>query len=127
MAFPPKGISEEFVIFQSLFQRQRDGVLIDVGAHWGTSLTPYALRGWRVYAIEPDPSNREHLLRNWGVAPNVRVDDRAVSERDGEELPLFTSPISTGISTLSPFHPSHRPTTGVRTVRLDTILLEHRI
>lgn len=39
---------------------------------------------------------------------------------DDEEVSLFTSDVSTGISTLSPFHKTHAPTATVRTVRLDT-------
>jgi FkbM family methyltransferase len=96
------------------------GVLIDVGAHTGGSLKRFP--NWDVLAIEPDPSNRAILKHRYGNRPNIRIDPRAVSETDGEALPLFTSSVSSGISSLRPFHRSHRPTTQVTTVRLDTLL-----
>jgi FkbM family methyltransferase len=97
------------------------GVMLDVGAHQGHSLQPFLKRGWRAYAFEPDPANRSILSTRF---PSAVIDPRAVSETDAEKVPLFTSDVSTGISTLSPFHTSHEPTTAVETVRLDTYLRE---
>lgn len=98
------------------------GVMVDVGAHYGSSLRPFAQDGWQVFAIEPDPSNRRILQLRVSDQPNVIVDGRAVSERDGEIVDLYTSPVSTGISTLAPFHPTHHRSAEVETVRLDTLL-----
>jgi FkbM family methyltransferase len=106
---------------------QRVGVLVDVGAHVGSSLRPFAREGWFVLAVEPDPQNRAELVATYGDWPNIRIDPRAVSERDGELLSLYTSDVSTGISALAPFHPSHRPTTQVETVRLDTLLADDEV
>jgi FkbM family methyltransferase len=124
---PLTQVAEELVLFRDLFWPLRRGVLLDVGAHWGNSLKPYALRGWSVYALEPDPENRRRLVSEWSRFPSVIIDGRAVSQRDGETLPLFTSPVSTGISALAPFHPSHKPTSTATTVRLATFCAEHRI
>jgi FkbM family methyltransferase len=99
-----------------------DGVLVDVGAHQGGSLERFAQDGWRVIAVEPDPDNRAILTQRHGHRANVRIDPRAVAEQDGQRLTLYTSDVSTGISTLAPFHPSHRPSIEVETVRLDTLL-----
>lgn len=97
-------------------------VLVDVGAHIGSSLLPFAREGWTIFAFEPDPMNRAVLLENVAGFENVHVDDRAISSRDDDEVALYTSDVSTGISSLSAFHPSHQPTAVVRTVRLDTFL-----
>jgi FkbM family methyltransferase len=97
------------------------GTMLDVGAHNGSSLMPFLEAGWIVHAFEPDPSNREILTSR---CPGARIDSRAVSETDGEEVPLFASDVSTGISTLSPFHSTHEPKTTVKTVRLDTYIDE---
>lgn len=99
------------------------GVMVDVGAHVGGALLRFANDGWRVIAIEPDPANRASLMRRVRRYSNVTVDDRAVADVDGQEVPLYTSQVSTGISTLTPFHPSHAPTGTVKTVRLDTLLI----
>jgi len=102
------------------------GLLVDVGAHIGSSLDAFARDGWRVLAIEPDSTNRAELVRCYGGFPNVRIDPRAVGEGDGELVTFYTSEVSSGISTLAPFHPSHRPTAEVETVRLDSLLVHER-
>lgn len=50
---------------------------------------------------------------------------RSISEIDNQVLPFYTSEVSTGISTLEPFHPTHLATTTVTTVRLDTFIQDH--
>lgn len=100
------------------------GTMLDVGAHFGSSLAPFLAQGWSVHAFEPDAANRAILTQNY---PGADVDPRAVSEVDGESVTLFTSSVSTGISSLSPLHPSRSPTAIVQTVRLDTYLRERAI
>lgn len=113
---------DEVAVVHATLRSVSPGVMVDVGAHHGQSFQPFAADGWRVFAFEPDPVNRAVLERRAHGRVNVTVDGRAVAERDGDLLTLFTSPISTGISTLVPFHPTHYPTTQVETVRLDTYL-----
>jgi FkbM family methyltransferase len=115
---------DEIGLIHATLRPYRPGVMVDVGAHHGGSLMPFAGDSWRVYAIEPDPRNRAVLRRRFGRKPNVLVDDRAISERDGERVPLFTSPVSSGISALAPFHPTHQATDSVETIRLDTLLAD---
>ena len=117
------GNLDEVAIAYSVIGDQ-PGTMLDVGAQFGTSLAPFLEHGWTVYAFEPDPSNRAKLTSNY---PKALVDPRAVSEIDGETLPFFTSDVSTGISTLSPFHSSHKPTAEVKTVRLDTFIRDRGI
>jgi FkbM family methyltransferase len=100
------------------------GTMLDVGAHQGSSMIRFLECGWTVYGFEPDPSNRRILEAR---CPSATIDPRAVSEEDGAEVPLFTSDVSTGISTLSPFHSTHAPVATVKTVRLDTYIHEHNI
>lgn len=114
---------DEIGVVHDFVRAESPGIMVDVGAHHGQSLLPFADDGWRVYAFEPDPANRKVLERRLRGRTNVVVDDRAVAMRDGELATLFTSPVSTGISSLIPFHPSHRPTAEVETVRLDTYLV----
>nr|ABP47230.1 methyltransferase FkbM family [Mycolicibacterium gilvum PYR-GCK] len=100
------------------------GTMVDVGAHHGSAFKPFLDSGWVVHAFEPDPANRKALQADH---PRLTVDTRAVAEVDGEEVRLFTSDISTGISTLSPFHATHKPTSTVQTVRLDSYLRDNNI
>jgi FkbM family methyltransferase len=119
---PPWDIDEVQVVFRVI--GGTPGTMLDVGAHQGYSAAPFLKRGWTVHAFEPDPANRAILSSR---CPGAIIDPRAISEKDGEEVPLFTSDVSTGISTLSPFHDTHAPTATVQTVRLDTYLREHDI
>ncbi|MBT5137879.1 MAG: FkbM family methyltransferase [Acidimicrobiaceae bacterium] len=94
--------------------------MLDVGAHRGSSTKPFAVAGWRVHAFEPDPANRAVFERQLQGFDNVTVDERAVGDVDGDEVTLYESEESSGISSLVPFVDSHTPATTVETVRLDT-------
>jgi FkbM family methyltransferase len=115
-------LDEVGIVFQVI--GGRPGTMMDVGAHYGSSLAPFLARGWNVYAFEPDPTNRAVLSANY---PAATIDPRAVSEVDGAKVSLYTSDVSTGISALSPFHPTHSPTASVETVRLDSFVQAHGI
>lgn len=96
-------------------------VMLDVGAAFGESLAPFAADGWEVHAFEPDPSNRETLVRDYGRHSNVTIVPSAVSDAPGS-LTLFTSPESPGISSLSPFTPAHVPSGEVPVTTLGEYL-----
>lgn len=113
---------DEVELVHRLLRSQTPGTMIDVGAHHGSALAPFAKDGWLVHAFEPDPVNRRQLEEVAAALPGVTVDPRAVFSADGETLDLFTSDVSTGISTLTKFHDSHQPTATVETVRLDSYL-----
>src|SRR3546814_8090757 len=55
---------DECRLFQQVFKGHgRDGVMVDVSAHFGIALALFAGLGWRVYASEPDPKNRSEEHR----------------------------------------------------------------
>jgi len=111
-------IDEGDVIARLAASPGKRGVLVDVGAHHGSSLSRYAKGGWTVLACEPDSANRERLLERFGSAPNVTIDARAVSDAAAEALPFYSSEQSSGISSLHAFHESHeeQETVSVTTV-----------
>ena len=113
---------DEVAALHSVLRSHGPGVMVDVGAHHGQSLRPFAEDGWHVHAFEPDPDNRAVLVQRIGSMANVTVDGRAIASRDAETVTLYTSQISSGISTLTAFHSSNRPGAQVETVRLDTYL-----
>ena len=102
-------------------------VLIDVGAHFGTTLIPFAQKGWTVYAFEPDPNNRAKLITQTDDFQTVKIDIRAVSNTTGDTVSLFTSNISSGITSMSAFHESHKESLQVKTVRLNDFCNENNI
>ncbi|MGH6912494.1 MAG: class I SAM-dependent methyltransferase [Geminicoccales bacterium] len=101
-----------------LADRPAESILLDVGAHHGSTLAPFAARGWHVFAFEPDPSNRKVLTARFGAESNVTIDGRAVSDAIAEDIPFFASEESSGISSLHRFHPSHREVARVATTTL---------
>lgn len=100
--------------------------MFDVGAHQGSSLEPFARSGWSVHAFEPDPSNRIILQRAVQRWPDVRVVPSAVADERGT-LPLYTSAESSGISSLVPFHASHKALGEVPVITLADYAAEQQI
>ncbi len=95
------------------------GVMLDVGACKGSAFEGFAEMGWEVHAFEPNPPMYAHILEHRGHYANVKINQLAVSETTGEDLPFYTSEESIGISSLSPFRDTHKPTAIVKTIRLD--------
>lgn len=102
-----KQTNESKMIFKVLNKYKTRGLMIDVGAHFGGALKPFANKGWHIFAFEPDKKNRNKLKESFGNFKNVIVDPRGVSEYSQRGIPLYRSEESSGISTLSAFHESH--------------------
>jgi FkbM family methyltransferase len=98
--------------------KDKKGLMLDVGAHFGTSLDLYMKDGWEIHAFEPDPKNRKKLLEKIKGKPNVKLSTDAVTNQSGLELSFYSSEVSTGISGLSNFHTSHKEVAKVHTITL---------
>lgn len=111
---------DESLIIASLAEGMpsSESVLVDVGAHFGTVSARYLGMGWSVVAYEPDPWNRQELLRRIGSQPRLQLSAAAVSDKPATSMALFRSPVSTGISSLYAFHKSHEPAIEVEVVTL---------
>lgn len=101
--------------------------MLDVGAHFGETLAPFAGAGWRVVAFEPDSGNRRKLVAAFGDAPNVTIDCRGLSDTTYSGATLYSSEISTGISGLSAFHASHAASETVDVTTLEQVCQEHHV
>jgi len=109
---------------------EENGVMIDVGAHIGQSLMPFLQRDWTIYAFEPDDNNRKSLLSRVGShskSRNLHLFDLCVGEQDKFSVEFFESPISSGISGLHPFHPSHSKSKVVDVITLDRFVEKHQL
>ena len=114
-------------LFSTLLQGT---VMIDVGAHHGSALMPFLNQGWKIFAFEPDNKNRGKLLErlsNHKYAPNVQVDLRAVSNNSSCGLNFYCSDESTGISSLSAFHDTHKCDQRVDVTTLSEFLADKDI
>ncbi len=102
-------------------------VMVDVGACVGSALRPFAHEQWEVHAFEPDARNRAELLDAWGAAPQVTVDARALGSEPSVGLPFYSSDVSKGISSLTPFHESHAHSGTVDVTTLGEYRREHEL
>ena len=115
----PTQPNESYIAYSVL--RHSRGVMVDVGAHYGSSLAPFADAGWSIHAFEPDPQNRAELEAAYGDRPNVTIVPKAVSDEAGEMM-LFTSAISSGVSSLAAFTPSHSASVSVPVITMTDYL-----
>jgi FkbM family methyltransferase len=117
---------ESHAILDYFSARAEPGVMIDVGAHLGSTLRPYVKRGWRVIAAEPDPAKIPRLKR-FVDSPGFTLLPLAVGDQEEASLPFFTSAESTGISSLIAFRNSHVQTTTVKATTLARIIDDHDV
>lgn len=82
-------------------------LMLDVGAHFGTSAQYFDQLGWTVHCFEPDPSNRDKLTQRFAGNQRVRIDPRALSDKPAKNAQFYKSDQSTGISGLHAFHDTH--------------------
>lgn len=99
---------ENEIVFHLLVNSDQPSLMIDVGAHHGSSLAPFAEQGWQILAFEPDSINREALSQNFASYSNVIIDHHACSDQIQPEATLYSSAESTGVSGLSAFLDSHQ-------------------
>lgn len=107
------------------YESKRDGksTLIDVGAATGDFAVPFAKKGWRIVAFEPEPNNYSILKKNLKKYDDAICIPKAVSDTSGE-VPFYVSSRHGGIHSLKPFHPTHHQTARVKVVRLDEALAD---
>lgn len=115
-----------------LYELMRDrepssAVMIDVGGHFGESLRNFALDGWNVHTFEPDASNRAVIEQKYGSLPNLRIEARGVSDVKQACAAFYRSSVSTGISSLSPFHETHIKAGTVELTTLSDYFVERGI
>lgn len=116
----------ETELIHDYFDGRRQGVMVDVGAHFGESFIDYLDDGWNILAFEPDPTNREQLKKVCD-SRKIRLRDEAVSDHEETNVSFFASEESSGISSLSSFRPTHQEVGKVSLTTLRKALREERI
>jgi FkbM family methyltransferase len=102
--------------------RSAHPTLVDVGAHRGYFSLPFARRGWRVIAFEPEERNRHEFEQRLAGLDVVTCVPLAVSNQVGERVPFYTSSTHHGIHSLQPFHETHQLAYEVETTTLQAAL-----
>jgi FkbM family methyltransferase len=120
----PLNFCEAAAILNYFSPRTSPGIMIDVGAHFGSTFKPYLARGWRVITCEPDASKFQRLER-FTDDPNFTFLRCAVGAAEDSSAAFFTSDESTGIASLIPFRSSHMLAGNVPVTTLATIIEQH--
>lgn len=126
---PSRKYNEVDAVYRALGKdRANRGYMIDVGGHYGESFKDFAAQGWYVDCFEPNPEHHAAIQSIISTLQGqVRLFPQAVSDVKGEKLTLYVSELSSGISSLHPFHSSHRKGAIVETIRLRDHLSERGI
>lgn len=102
--------------------------MVDVGAHYGESFSPFADAGWRVMAFEPDPNpDKWETLSKHESRHNVTIHRKAVDETGGRTVSFYASNESTGVSAMHQFLSSHELVAEVETITLSESLAAQEI
>ena len=120
---------DETAVVAKLFgdRKGRSHIMIDVGAHFGTSAAFFHKLGWTIHCFEPDSNNRKKLVERFDSAETISIDPRAVSDRPGRGAAFFTSGESTGISGLSAFRDTHEVTDHVDVTTVEEIVRDKNL
>lgn len=121
------GLDESAIAWDFFRAEPGCGTMIDVGAHYGSAFRPFLHSGWTVHAFEPDAQNRARLLAAFPASPRLFVDPRALSDAPATRVPFYRSEMSTGISGLSAFDPSHRAEDHIDVTTLTEVLQARRV
>jgi FkbM family methyltransferase len=108
-------------------QRGKENIMLDVGAHVGTSAAPFARLGWRIICFEPDPNNRAKLVERFAHSSFVTIDPRAVADRAESERSFYASEESTGISGMLKFRETHEEIAKVEVTTVAEILKSYQV
>ena len=127
MASLQAGLDESDMAWDFFAQQAGTGVMIDVGAHYGSALRPFIRRGWHVFAFEPDAKNRAHLEAEFAGFARIKIDPRAVADVARTGVTFYRSDVSSGISGLSAFDPSHKAQDQIDVTTLAEVIEAHNI
>ncbi len=113
-------------IYNRILNRKRDLVIVDVGSNIGLTVQYFLGHAKQVYAIEPESTNYEALVKNiefngWN---NVTPIKAAIAEKDGE-MDLNINP--TNKTSHSFFYKHGRGTEKVRVITFETLFKENNI
>lgn len=120
-------IDESGLVYHLLKQVDAGKMMIDVGAHHGHAMMPYAKDGWTIHAFEPDPENRSVLTERTSGFADLYINEFAVSDRNLTGQCFYQSKESSGISSLLQFNSSHEEICKVDTICLASYIEKNDI
>jgi|GEM_PF-3301259 len=120
---------DETELVSELFKsNKKPKIMLDVGAHRGTSAKYFPGDDWRIFCFEPDPNNREGLTKHSKSQSNiVKIDPRAVGSVPEKGKKFYGSDESSGISGMLAFRDTHEVIATVDVTSVGEIMEENDI
>lgn len=120
---------DETELVSKLFEDDKNPkVMLDVGAHRGTSAKYFKGDDWRIFCFEPDPKNREGLKKHSKIQANIeKIDPRAVGPVPEKGQKFYGSDESSGISGMLAFRDTHKVIATVDVTTVSEIMKENNI
>ncbi len=118
---------DEADLIAKTFNKKKNGVMLDIGAHHGSSAANFVDDDWKIYCFEPDPNNRKFLIKRFTKRENVVIDSRALGENKCSGQPYYTSDVSSGISGMLAFDQSHKQEGVVEVTTVEQTINEQKI
>ncbi|HMC01343.1 MAG TPA: FkbM family methyltransferase [Flavobacteriaceae bacterium] len=115
------------ILIINKFLTNKKGVMFDVGSLDGSSFMPFLLKGWQVFAFEPDNANYHAIskyLKKWNLKANLTK--KAVSNTNESQM-FYTSTSSRGIPSLLKFNKDQVPSYEVSTIKLMDFIESNKI
>src|SRR3990172_9709865 len=108
------------------FLHMYNGTMIDVGAHVGSSLMPFAQLGWNILAFEAEENNYQELCGNTKQFSNVNCINTLVSDINGSRE-FYISSKHWGIHSIKPFDATHTKSVNIKSITLAKSVNDHNI
>ncbi len=117
------GIIREQSLYKDMLQFKKPGLLLDLGAHIGASVRFFLDNSIAdtIISVEPDPSNFNMLVKNWGCDNRVELHQQAVVDDTAQEtVPLYLGKTYSSDNSLENFRGRRR--IDVPTIQFDELL-----
>ena len=120
-----RNFDERYLIYDFLDYKQ--GIMFDVGVMDGSSFMPFLLKGWDIYAFEPDNQNYK-VVSDYLAKWNLKIDLSKNAISDVKETKMFfTSTSSKGIPSLLKFNENQVASHKVNTITLKDFVKSNEI
>ena len=118
-------VEEVDLIFNLI--KEKKGIMLDVGAHYGSSLEPFINYDWDVHAFEPSDKNRYYLNKEYSNKKKLHIYPVGVSDKTMSAVNFYEAEVSSGISTIGKFHPQHKVTQKINLISLTDFIEEKKL
>lgn len=118
----------ETSLISSFFQflHIKNGTMLDIGGHIGSSVMSFAPLGWNIFTFEAQEDNYKELSLNTKRFSNVKCVKTLVSDINGSRK-FYVSSKHWGIHSIKPFHETHTQSVNLHSITLSKFVVDNNI